>query len=48
MEFSAIHFSKDLEQKNKKRVGKGEFHPRTSLRTVRESLDSYGSSQPSR
>ena len=27
-----------------RRVGRGEFHPRTSLRTVREPLDSYGSS----
>ena len=27
-----------------KRVGKGEFHPQTSHRTVREPLDSYGSS----
>ena len=27
-----------------RRVGKGEFHPQTSLRTVREPLDSYGSS----
>jgi hypothetical protein len=26
------------------RVGKGEFHPQTSHRTVREPLDSYGSS----
>ena len=25
------------------RVGKGEFHPQTSHRTVREPLDSYGS-----
>ena len=29
---------------NKCRVGKGEFHPQTSPRTVREPLDSYGSS----
>lgn len=28
----------------KSRVGKGEFHPQTSHRTVREPLDSYGSS----
>jgi hypothetical protein len=26
------------------RVGKGEFHPQTSLRSVLEPLDSYGSS----
>ena len=37
---------KILDQRIKKfrRVGKGEFHPRTSHRTVREPLDSYGSS----
>jgi len=29
---------------NPGRVGKGEFHPQTSHRTVREPLDSYGSS----
>ncbi len=28
----------------KSRVGKGESHPQASLRTVREPLDSYGSS----
>jgi len=28
----------------KSRVGKGEFHPQTSLRTVRDPLESYGSS----
>jgi len=28
----------------KSRVGKGEFHPQTSFRTVRDPLESYGSS----
>jgi len=34
----------DVKQTNSGRVGKGEFHPQTSHRTVREPLDSYGSS----
>jgi len=31
--------------RKRSRVGKGEFHPQTSHRTVREPLDSHGSSQ---
>ena len=31
-------------QTNVVEIGKGEFHPQTSLRTVCEPLDSYGSS----
>jgi len=34
-----------IEIKTLNRVGKGESHPRTSHRTVREPLDSYGSSR---
>jgi hypothetical protein len=34
----------DFLYKIESRVGKGEFHPQTSHRTVREPLDSYGSS----
>jgi len=37
--------SESTTTRQENRVGKGEFHPQTSHRTVREPLDSYGSTR---